>query len=275
MPKSEPVFRRAAVASRQILVDVEVGVALARRDLAADFRGTRLGLLWPLLTPLAYTALFVGLKPMLSGPHEHPDPLTYALKIFIGFSLWQAWFSALRNQMDTLRRNRLLVSRADLRPAALLASGYIACTIRLLFPLAVSVIAILASGDGELLGLIQFLGVALIVPLNGSAIGLILQPFATLYQDIGKTLQSISLALVASAGVFFTFPDSLPVWTGWLLAMNPLGPLVDVARSAALNVDPYFSWAALIWLMLTPIIIFFQLSISKRVLPIVLERLGS
>jgi len=46
---------------------VAVAWMLAKRTLLAEARSSRLSLLWPLIYPVAYTALFMALKPVMGG----------------------------------------------------------------------------------------------------------------------------------------------------------------------------------------------------------------
>lgn len=250
-----------------------VGWMLARRTLLIEVRTSRLGWLWPLIYPVAYTALLLTLKPVM-----HPagrSGVDYALHVFVGLSLWQLWFEGLQTQMRAVKAQRSLLSRADLEPGALFLSGFFVQVVYLLPRLALALV--LATAFGRLNSLwpaLIFVLMSLAVVLNGSVVGFVLQPFATLLPDIGRVVQSVSLALMLTGGIFVVFPQDMYERTLALLALNPLGPLVDAARAPLLAQAPYFDWAPSVWLALTVTALAVQVRLSRKVLPVLLERLG-
>lgn len=248
---------------------------LARRDIVSDLRSSKLSLLWPLLYPLAYTTLFVMLKPIVQGGFASFS-WTYVLHVFIGFSLWQLWFEGLRAQMEAVRANKSLLSRADLSPFSLLLAGFFVQAIQLLPRLLLGVIgAAVLVGSVSTTDVLMFIGMSLILVLNGCAIGFLLQPFSTLMADISKVLQSASLALLVSGGVFFVIPTGVDARIVALLAINPLAPLVEAARAPLLSQPTVFVWAPWAWALLTVVALAIQVSVARKVLPVLLERIGA
>jgi lipopolysaccharide transport system permease protein len=254
---------------------VSVAWLLARRDILSDLRSSKLSLLWPLLYPLAYTTLFVLLKPVVQGGLT-AFSWTYALHVFIGFSLWQLWFEGLRAQMEAVRSNKSLLSRADLSPSSLFLAGYFVQAIQLLPRLLLGVAgAAVFVGSVSPTDVLLFIVMSLIVILNGCAIGFLLQPFSTLLADVSKVLQSASLALLVSGGVFFVIPTGVDAGIAALLAINPLAPLIEAARAPLLSQPMVFVWAPWIWALLTVVALAIQASVARKVLPVLLERIGA
>lgn len=252
----------------------EVGWMLARRTLMIEIRTSRLGLLWPLIYPIAYTALFLTLKPVM-----HPtgrSGMDYAIHLFVGLSLWQLWLEGLQTQMRAVKAQRSLLSRADLDSGALFLSGFFVQVVYLLPRLALALILATASGSlNSLWPALVFVLMSLAVVLNGSVVGFVLQPFATLLPDIGRVVQSVSLALMLTGGIFVVFPQNMSEHTLALLALNPLGPLVEAARAPLLAEAQHFNLAPWVWTALTVVALAVQVRLSRKVLPVLLERLGS
>jgi len=258
------------VQSRQIGL---VGWMLARRSLVVELRSARLGWLWPLVYPVLYTTFFMTLKPLLQ-PTRPFDP-DYLLHVFVGLCLWQLWFEGLQTQMRAVKAQRALISRADLDPGALFLSGFLVQAVYLLPRLALALaLAALIGRLSAFWPATVFVLMSIVVILNGAVIGFVLQPFATLLPDIARVIQSASLALMLSGGVFLVFPRELSEPMSLLLSLNPLGPLLDAARAPLLGQAPHFSVASWVWIGLTLTALVVQVRLMRKVLPILLERVG-
>jgi len=91
---------------------------------------------------------------------------------------------------------------------------------------------------------------------------------------VAKMLQSASLALLVSGGVFFVIPPAVDARIAALLAVNPLAPLIEAARAPLLSQPTVFVWAPWIWAVLTVMVLVIQASVARKVLPVLLERIG-
>ena len=260
-------------AAHRLQQGVSVAWLLALREWHADYRQSRMVLVWPLAQPLAYTALFILLRPIMGGGLQH-DPGAFAVFVFLGFTLWQSWFEVLRAEMDAIRRHKGLMSRGELGIATLVLATAISGLFQLLPRLVLVVVAavlVLHADAAALAGLVVF---SFLVLANGVVIGALLQPFATLSPDLGKTVQSMSLGLMVTGAVFFPLPERLPDAVRFLLAVNPMGTLLNAAR-APLFEQPFANpWALAAWLVLTLGFAILLPYAGRRVLPIVVERLG-
>ncbi len=247
---------------------------LAVREWTAEFRQSRMSAAWPLIHPLAYTVLFVLLRPVILGATEM-RMVTFAVFVFIGFGLWQTWFDVLRAQMDALRRHKGLMSRGEVGVPTLMLATTLGGVIHLVPKLCVALLVawiVLDASPAALLCLTIF---GLLVLCNGAAIGSLLQPFATLAPGLAKVIQSISLGIMVTAAVFIVLPAEPPAAMRWLLAANPLGSLLNAAR-APLFGDPVLNWSASIgWSIATVAMIALIPLVSQRVLPVVIERMGA
>lgn len=248
---------------------------IAKRDIVSEWRASRLSLAWPLLFPSSYTALFVLLRPLLQGG-EGEFSWDFVVFVFVGFSLWQLWFDGLRTQMEAVRSNGSLLSRADLSPVSLFFAGYFQQLLQ--WVMRATLVLLATSALVRLPGLwecVRFVALGAFVVLNGCVLGFMLQPFATLLPDLAKALQSASLALLVTGGVFFTLPPALDPVLFDLLSLNPLAPLIDAARAPLLGRPPVFAAAPWVWGILTILGLALQASLSRKVLPVLLERIGA
>lgn len=246
---------------------------LAAREWMADFRQSRFSLVWPVVQPLAYTFLFVILRPLVGGG-AHGDAAAFAIFVFVGFTIWQSWFEVLRAQMDAIRKHKGLMSRGELGTATLVLATAMSSAIQLLPRLVVAIVAsviVLGAGPAAIASLIGFSFIAM---ANGSVIGAMLQPFATLSPDLGKTVQSFSLALMITGAVFIPLPHDPPALLKTVFALNPMGTLLNAARGPLFD-SPVLSPAMLMfWVAFTFVCAALLPVVGRRVLPIVVERLG-
>jgi lipopolysaccharide transport system permease protein len=254
---------------------LSVAWMIARRDIVSDWRASRLSVVWPLLFPLGYTALFVLVRPVVQGGGAGFS-WSYVVFVFVGFSLWQLWFEGLRTQMEAVRANRSLLSRADLSPVSLFLAGYLLQLFQLSMRVMLALVATIAFVRVPgLLECISFVALAALVVLNGCVIGFLLQPFSTLLPDVAKALQSTSLALLVTGGVFFAVPTTLDPLILNLLSINPLAPLIDAARASLFGQSPVFGVMPWVWITLTILGLALQAALARKVLPVLLERIGA
>ena len=247
---------------------------LARRELLAEYRQSRLSLLWPVLHPLLYTILFVLMRPVFGVEAAREIPWRFGLFAFVGMLAWQVWHEVLRGQMDALRRHRALVSRGELDAGAL----FLATTLQALVHatpgvLLAAVVGVVGLG-ADALAVASLAVFALVVVLNGAAIGALLQPFATLSTDVGRVIQSISLALMVTAAVFLPLPEDPSTLLKTMIAANPLGALLNAARAPLLGDDWLVPAATLAWTAATLAAALLAPRMNRRVLPVLVERMG-
>lgn len=246
---------------------------LAMKDWIADVRQSRMSLLWPLLHPLAYTVLFVLLRPLVAGSSQE-GRLQFAMFIFVGLSLWQAWYEALRTQMEALKRHKGLISRGEIGVPTLALAVALSTLLQLAPRLVLALIGITVILPAGPFDCVRLVLVAVLIVANGSAIGVLLQPFATLSADWAKALQSIALALMVTGAVFTPLPDQLPASVEALLIVNPLGTLLNLARAPLFGEPVVSPAAAAIWSAVTLLLGLVTPYLGRRVLPIVVERMG-
>src|SRR6185369_4321711 len=87
--------------------------SLSKRELAARYRGSTLGILWALLTPLVmiaiFTIIFAGIfRAKFGGTTSHWD---YALYLFCGLLPWNAFQESVQLSASTIVAHANLVKR--------------------------------------------------------------------------------------------------------------------------------------------------------------------
>lgn len=247
---------------------------LALREWLSGYRASRWNALWPLLYPVLYTALLLAVRPLL-GQQAH-DPVRYALFAFVGFSVWQAWIETLRAQLGALRRYKSLVGRGDMGAGTIALSGAMTALIQLAPRLLLAVVLALVSRHPVSLSSLAMLVLGgILVVTNATAFGTLLQPWATLTPGVDRVVQSVTLALVFTGGVFLPLPPAPTPTVAWLLALNPFGALLDMARAPLLGDALHAPALALAWAAITVCVALLARYLGPRLLPIVVERMGN
>lgn len=248
---------------------------LAGRELLSEYRQSRMSVAWPVLYPLLYTLLFVLLRPVLGGGMPGHSPWAFATFVFIGFTMWQTWFEVLRAQMDSIRRNRALMNRGELSSGTLFGATTLVAIVHFAPRLLISLIAAIFFLDANGMSICMLVGFGLAVLLNGAVVGAILQPFATLSADVGKSIQSISLGLLVTGAIFLPLPAAPSRLMSLVISLNPMGSLLNAARAPALGQQMVNPFASILWLLITLAVAAIIPFLGRKILPILVERMGN
>lgn len=254
---------------------LDVATMLVQREVTAELRVSRMSLVWPVIYPVAYTLLIVFMRPVFGGGRATATASQFAVFVFAGFCLWQSWFEVLRRQMDAVRANKALVARAEIGSPTLFLTTLFSSGFHLVprVVLAMLLAAVLLQPAWWAYPVFM-LGSALVL-LNGAVLGALLQPFSTLSPDLGKAVQSVSLGFLITGAVFIPLPDAPSRAISLILSINPLGALLNVARAPLLDTLPMVPVASAAWGFLSFALLALVLVVGKRILPILIERIGN
>jgi lipopolysaccharide transport system permease protein len=203
----------------------DVIITLVERELRMRYKGSILGLLWAILSPLGTVLilyiLFSKVLP-LNIPH-------YAAFIYSGLLPW-TWFQAsMFSSAATLNDNRDLV-RKPFFPRLLLP-GVVTATNFILYTLALPVLFVLVLWEGlPLTPMLFFLPVVWLL-LGSLILGftLIISAVGVLIRDIQHLLGVVMLLWFYLTPIFYNIPDQ----SSWLY-LNPLAILVETHRDILL-----------------------------------------
>src|SRR5438132_9358892 len=120
-------------------------LSLARRELAARYKGSVLGILWALVTPLVmiaiFTFLFAGIFKARFGLSA--SPWDYALYLFCGLLPWTAFQESLQLSSTTIVSHANLVKRVVFPLETLPVSLSLAAIVNQLFGTLVLIAAVI------------------------------------------------------------------------------------------------------------------------------------
>lgn len=211
-------------------------LTLTRRELAARYRGSALGIIWPLLTPLVmisiFTLIFSGIfKAKFGASGSQWD---YALYLFCGLLPWNAFQESLQLSASTIVSHANLVKRVVFPLEALPVSICLASVVNQLFGTLVLVVAVLVLRR-EMHPTIVFLPLLLLPQLMATC------GIAWLVASLGVFIRDIvqAIALVLMAWMYLTpiiYPESLvPAGYRTAINLNPFTPLVRNYRRVLLE----------------------------------------
>jgi lipopolysaccharide transport system permease protein len=237
-------IRLARAMLRDLAASRELAWRLLVRNLSERYRQTVLRYTWTLLPTLLTTLTFTLL-------HEAghftvaKTAAPYGVFVLCGMTLWQAFADALVAPTRMISQSINMVTRVQFpREALVLAgAGEVVCFLVIRMTLLIAVI--LWSGVPLHHGMILVpLGVVALISL-GIAFGLLLTPFAVLYQDVSHGLPFIISLWMFATPVFY--PLSEAGLSSSFAFFNPVTPLLDTTRAWILA-EPAIVETAFLWL---------------------------
>lgn len=210
---------------------VELIFALAKRELAARYKGSLLGISWAILTPVVtigiFTFIFAGIFGARFGPRG--TPWDYALYLYCGLLPWTMFQEAVQQSSTSIVSHANLVKRVVFPLETLPVAQSLAALGTQLFGTVALLVAAMILQRQLHASIIWF--PLLLVPQVLAAIGA-----AWLVASLGVFLRDIAqgLALVLMAWMFLTpiiYPESIvPERYRAFIEANPFTALVRSYR---------------------------------------------
>lgn len=211
-------------------------LSLARRELAARYKGSVLGILWAMLTPIVmiaiFTFIFAGIFRARFGANN--SQWDYALYLFCGLLPWNAFQESLQLSSTTIVNHANLVKRVVFPLETLPVSQVLAALANQMFGTVALLVATLIIH--RQLHLTTLLLPVLVIPQLIATLGMawLLASLGVFFRDI---VQGISLVLMA--WMYLTpiiYPESLiPERYRTFIDLNPFTPLVRSYRRIILE----------------------------------------
>lgn len=211
-------------------------VSLTRRELAARYRGSVLGIVWALLTPVVmigiFTIIFAGLFKARFG--DSNSQWDYALYLFCGLLPWNAFQETLQLSSNTIVAHANLVKRVVFPLETLPVAQSLAAVANQMFGTIALVVAT-AILRHEAHATMLFLPL-LVIPQTIAMLG-----GAWLLASLGVFVRDIvqGITLILMAWMYLTpiiYPESLvPERYRAVVNLNPFTPLVRNYRRILLE----------------------------------------
>ncbi len=213
------------------------------RDLVSRYRGSKLGYIWLLLSPLAMAGAWIYIR-RLGNLGTADGPASYVAYVTTGMFLWQGFTRQVQSSMNQLSASRHLLSKYVFPWEALVLAAWAETIIEFAVSMVVLVVILVITGSVSGWGLVISLPWIASLLLLASGLGLVLTPFGLLYEDVGRAL-ALSLQIM-----FFMIPIvyALPPsgMTRAIVEWNPVAVLLVGARDELLLGETTFLFQGVI-----------------------------
>ena len=217
-----------------------LALQLARRDIEVRYRGTSLGWLWALFTPLlmlgVYTLAFKYIF-KVRWPGVGDSPVDFALQLFAGLIIFQAaaecWGRSSRIIVEQPHLVKKVVFPLALLPWAPVINALFHAGVSMALLLAVSVLW------GVSPQIHWFFLPFILIPLGFLlwAMSLLLATLGVFMRDLPQVVTLVIGLLQFLSPVFYP-TASLPVFVQNLIGWNPLTVLIEQVRAIVFGVMP-------------------------------------
>jgi lipopolysaccharide transport system permease protein len=212
--------------------------AMIQRDLQGRYRGSLLGALWTLLSPLALIVLYTLFFGIFLQVRAVPatSVADFGLFVMAGLVPWIAISEGITRAASAILDNRTLVKKVifplEILPANVVLAALVGQAIGL---------GVLAAATWSMHGRLPsglLLLPAILVPQVLLTLGLawFLASIGVFIRDIGQILSLLLTGWMFGTPIFYAFP-SVPDGWRWVIAANPLTHLVAGYRSVLLGSD--------------------------------------
>lgn len=236
--KANPISQRSLL-DEQLLIKLNLLKTLVQRDLAARYKGSVLGNLWPLLNQLSqlliYTYVFsIILKVRLPATNLPENSFTFGLWLFAGLVPWIAFTSGFMQAANVVVGQPNLVKKVvfplSLLPLVPVLSAFIESTFGLM-----ALIVMLAISSDTLHPTLFLLPLVWVTQLLFTAgLGYLTSGFTVFLRDIPQTL------IVLVNLWFYLTPICYPAtvipeqWRELVFWLNPMAAIAETYRDIIL-----------------------------------------
>ncbi len=189
------------------------------------YKGSVLGLLWTLVTPLIMVGAYWVVFKFLFGT---PIP-NYALFMFVGMTAWAVFFSGIQVASSSITQNATLITKVRFPREIVPFSAITANTVTALAMLVVAIPLCLAFPQGSRATVVMVPVVIALIFGMTLGLGLLLAGLNVYFRDIEHILTAIGLPWFFLTPIFWTFQTVQgTVSQEWVLGLlhwgNPIAP---------------------------------------------------
>lgn len=242
---------------------VKLILALAKRDISAQYRETVLGMAWVIGRPLLLMLVFSVVKGIMQLPS---DGLPYPLFSFTGITLWLLFVSIMTGTTPSITRNAGIIRKMATPRIVFPISGLTTSLSEYVFAM-VPLVGLLIYFQWEIgWTALYMIPIALFMTMLAFALAL---PLATI--TVFKSDLALALPFVLQAGLFLSpilYPlSAVPAEYKGIYTLNPVvGPLEGVRAALLYGTQPDWSLfipGAVIIVFLTPLSVMFYHRVSR------------
>jgi len=251
-------------------VSHDLGWRLFRRDLAAQYRQSVLGILWAFIPPLMTSLIFILLQSNnIINIRETNVP--YPVYVIIGTMLWQVFTESLNAPLKATTAAKPMLAKIHFPRESLIISSFYTSLFGFFVKLVVVIVLMLAFGFQFSWTSLLAIPATIVLVLLGLMIGLYLTPFGMLFTDISSALPVITQLWFFLTPVVYPPPESAPL--SYIAMLNPVTPILVNIRDLATQGEMTTPLAFLLVSLIIPAGFFLAWLIYRISLPIIIERI--
>lgn len=223
-------IRLLKIMTRDLFASRELAWQLMVRDISAQYRQSFLGIFWAFVPPIV-TAAGLTFARNTNIVNLGNTDLPYPAYVMFSTALWQTFTEALNSPLQEVNAAKGMLAKINFPREALILAGLG----KVFFNFGIKLILIVALFiwfQMPITWTVILAPVALIhLIILGTAMGLLLAPIGTLYQDIPKLLTLFLGFWLLITPVIYSVPQTGKFAT--LVHFNPVTPLLVTVRELA------------------------------------------
>ncbi|MEM6498016.1 MAG: ABC transporter permease [Pseudomonadota bacterium] len=239
MPMHKDAVRLSAgqslVDRSALKANAQLSLQLVRREISTRYRGTVLGVVWSLLTPLMMLAVFTFVfgtvfRARWSGMSDTASTGEFAVILFAGLIIFQFFAEVVSQAPSVMLANQNYVKKVvfPLETLIPVAVGSALFHFGVSLIVLISFIIVVFGGIPSTALLAPVVLVPLVILLLG--LGWFLASFGTYVRDIGQVIGTLVTAMMFLSPIFFPL-SSLPDWIQPFILLNPISIPVTEFRN--------------------------------------------
>ena len=258
--------------ARDLSAGRELAWRLLVRNISARYRQTLLGYFWAIFPPLATTAiwLFLTREQVVT---VNTGNIPYPVFLITGTILWQTFVDAIQIPVRVVSESKTMLAKINFPREALPMTAFAECWFNAGIRAVVLAVAYIYLGFTPAATLLLAFAGLLAIILLGLMIGLLLSPFALLYQDVNN-----GLVLLCQVWMYCSPVIYLPKTTGWMGTLNrwnPISSLLCQTRDWVINGQNTYVQPSLVVFFATSIGMCVAFIVYRIGLPRAIERISS
>lgn len=247
---------------------------LLRRDIESRYRGSTLGLLWPIVQPLmqlsVFTLIFFEFMqfrwPLASGEHSQ-TAWEYAAQVLGGLAAFNFFAELLNRSTISISGQSNFVTKVRF-PLGLLPT--VCCAAAVLHIVTASLVLFMfriTMQGVSLEALLQLFWLPfLLAPfvLYGLSLSLVLGGLGVYFRDLQQVMPAITSLLMFLSPIFYP-ASSVPASLRSAFELNPIGAAAEVLRHSFLATSEFHADTWIVHCLASGLIFFLSLSFFRRI----------
>lgn len=219
---------------RTISAHTHLTLQLATRNIQMQYRGSYLGVVWTLLSPLMMLGIYSFVFGyVFSGSFDGETPLEHALGIFVGLAIHNFFAETIVMTPGLIQANTTFVKKVVFPLETLVVARLLASLLTIAIKSALILAAALLLGKSISLAYFGILAMLPILFITAMGIGMLFSAVGVYIKDLGNASQFMSMALLFGSAVFYPV-DKIPPSAWTYLQFNPLVYMIDGIRGIVL-----------------------------------------